>query len=115
MRYLSLLLFLFLVQGCQDERDCYTFLESECECNERQKRQNEPYCDASQYQVPTGVHITVGVYRCLSNQATLDQSRMPLINAGLDVSYQDALLSMKRLRMGLMRAQMVILRIWMLI
>ncbi len=70
MKYYILVFTVFLFTGCVDDRGCWEW-ESQEECDARINPQPE---DA-----------TVSVYRCVSNQTTIDESRMALITAGLDV------------------------------
>jgi hypothetical protein len=70
MKYLTLIFFILLLTSCVDDRGCWEW-ESQQECDERLN--------------PPPENAAIGVYRCQSNQVSLDQSRMPLINAGLDV------------------------------
>jgi len=74
MRLLVFTFSLFFLSGClcQDDRGC------DCDSTDEQ-------CDAERGAKPT--IFPVGVYRCESNQSTLDQSKAPLISAGIDVKY----------------------------
>jgi len=74
MKYFTLLVSIFLFTACVDDRGCWEW-ESQEECDERLN--------------PPPENSAIGVYRCESNQVSLDQSRIPLINAGLDVKFSN--------------------------
>ena len=69
-----MIILMFALVACQDDRGC-NIGESQADCDARLS--GEGY-------VPP-VNASVAYYRCESNRATLNQSRMLLINAGLDV------------------------------
>lgn len=81
MKKIALLALVLAFQGCVDERGCY-YDESDSECEERQA-----YVNGDEHREPLN-YVSVGVYRCESNIATMVESQLVLAESGIDfVSY----------------------------
>ena len=76
MKYYILVILALMLTSCVDDRGCYEW-ESQEECDARLSGEG--------YEPP--VDFSVGVYRCenMSTQETLNETRMQLIEIGIDV------------------------------